>query len=178
MTWYRYKNNKYNAKKTISEDHETGEQITLDSKKEAERYEELKILLKIGEIKDLKRQVRFPLTEEVREPDTVGARGGIHKGKIILRASSYVADFVYTDVNVIFFLICQEGRGASVLCAQVTAQTPTGVSLLRVRRAEHRVLSIRYTQRGVCRRVVQANYPGKSRKEPMFHQKLPLELGE
>ena len=99
MTWYRYKNNKYNAKKTISEDHETGEQITLDSKKEAERYEELKILLKIGEIKDLKRQVRFPLTEEVREPDTVGARGGIHKGKIILRASSYVADFVYTDVK-------------------------------------------------------------------------------
>ena len=99
LNWYRYKGNKYNAKKTEAIDHETGEQITIDSQAEAKRYEELKILLKIGEIKDLKRQVRFLLTEEVREPDTVGARGGIHKGKLILRASSYVADFVYTDVS-------------------------------------------------------------------------------
>ena len=55
------------------------------------------LLERVGEIKDLKRQVKFELIPAQREPDTIGKRGGIHKGKVIENAVNYVADFVYTD---------------------------------------------------------------------------------
>ena len=55
------------------------------------------MLERTGEIKDLKRQVKFELIPAQREPDTIGKRGGIHKGKVIENAVNYVADFVYTD---------------------------------------------------------------------------------
>ena len=55
------------------------------------------LLQKAGEIKDLERQVKFELIPTQREPDTIGKRGGIHKGKVIENGVSYVADFVYTD---------------------------------------------------------------------------------
>lgn len=47
--------NKYRAIKTIIDD------ITFDSKKEARRYVELKLLVKAGVISDLKLQPRFDL---------------------------------------------------------------------------------------------------------------------
>ena len=55
------------------------------------------MLERVGEIKDLKRQVKFELVPTQREPDTIGKRGGIHKGKVIESGINYVADFVYTD---------------------------------------------------------------------------------
>ena len=55
------------------------------------------MLERAGEIKDLKRQVKFELLPAQREPDTIGKRGGIHKGKVIENAVNYIADFVYTD---------------------------------------------------------------------------------
>lgn len=55
------------------------------------------MLERAGDIKDLKRQVKFELIPAQREPDTIGKRSGIHKGKVIENAVSYVADFVYTD---------------------------------------------------------------------------------
>lgn len=89
-----------------------------------------------------------------------------------------VFTFVYTIVNVMDFLIYPINRGADVLCAPKTARTPIDVSLLRAPTGEHRVPSSHYTPQGVCKRVVQANCPGKSLKVPMFRRKLPPELGE
>ena len=87
------KTNKYNAKK-VSVDG-----IEFDSKKEARRYQELLFLQKAGEIYMLERQKVYELLPAQREPDTVGKRGGVIKGKLLERAVEYVADFVYTDKN-------------------------------------------------------------------------------
>jgi Flp pilus assembly CpaF family ATPase len=65
--------NKYNAKKTNVDG------ITFDSRREANRYGELKTLLKSGLISDLELQVPFPCV--------------INSKKIC----SYKADFVYTQ---------------------------------------------------------------------------------
>ena len=92
--WQRTaKTNKYNAKK-VSVDG-----IEFDSKKEARRYQELLLLQKAGEIYMLELQKVYELLPAQREPDTVGKRGGVIKGKLLERAVEYVADFVYTDKN-------------------------------------------------------------------------------
>ncbi len=83
--------NKYNNKK-ITVDGEV-----FDSKKEYLRFKELSLLEKAGAIQDLQRQVKFVLIPAQREPDTIGARGGIHKGKTIEKECSYIADFVYKE---------------------------------------------------------------------------------
>lgn len=64
---------KYNAQRT-----ESGG-ITFDSKKEASRWEELQLMLRAGEISELRRQVEFALCVE---------------GELICR---YRADFVYRN---------------------------------------------------------------------------------
>ena len=70
---------------------------TFDSRKEYARYCELSILQRAGKIADLKRQVKFVLIPAQYEPDIVGVRGGVKRGKLIERECSYVADFVYTE---------------------------------------------------------------------------------
>ena len=72
---------KYHSKKT------TVDGITFDSKKEANRYCELKILEHYGKIKDLRLQYQFILQPPFRK-----------NGKLI-RAITYVADFVYYDLE-------------------------------------------------------------------------------
>lgn len=67
--------NKYNAKKTYVDG------IAFDSKKEAKRYQELKLLERGGVISDLDYQVKFELI-----PKQEGER-----------PCYYVADFVYTE---------------------------------------------------------------------------------
>lgn len=86
-----WQNNKY-YNKTIVVDG-----IAFQSKKEANRWLELRLLERSGEITDLRRQVKFELIPTQREPDTIGKRGGVIKGKIIEHGVSYVADFVYKD---------------------------------------------------------------------------------
>lgn len=71
--------------------------IVFDSKREARRYCELKLLQRAGKIKDLELQKTFELLPVQREPDTIGARGGVKKGKVIEQSVKYVADFVYTE---------------------------------------------------------------------------------
>lgn len=73
MYWPR--GNKYKNIKT------TVDGIEFDSKKEAVRYMELKVLEKAGEIKDLKLQVPFELIPKQADE----------------RAVKYLADFVYFD---------------------------------------------------------------------------------
>lgn len=81
--------NKFNAVKT-----EAYGKI-FDSAHEAERYGELLLLERAGEIHDLKCQVKYVLIPAKREPDRTGPRGGKIKGKVIERETAYFADFVY-----------------------------------------------------------------------------------
>lgn len=67
--------NKYHAKKTIVDG------ITFDSKHEANRYVELKLMEQAKVIQDLKTQVKFPLIKKSAY------------GKEIV----YIADFVYYE---------------------------------------------------------------------------------
>lgn len=80
---------KYYAKKI------TVNGITYDSKKEARRHAQLLEMERKGDIKDLQRQVKFVLIPAQREPDTIGPRGGVKKGRLLEREVCYVADFVY-----------------------------------------------------------------------------------
>ena len=72
---------KYHSKKVMVDG------ITFDSKKEANRYCELRLLEKAGKIKDLQLQQQFILQPPFRK-----------NGKLI-RAITYVADFVYYDIE-------------------------------------------------------------------------------
>lgn len=81
---------KYHNKRT------TVDGITFDSLKEAKRWKELSLMQHSGMIQNLQRQVKFVLIPAQREPDTIGKRGGVHKGKLLERECVYVADFVYT----------------------------------------------------------------------------------
>lgn len=80
---------KYRNKKVVRDG------LTFDSIHEWQRWRELVLLQKGGEITDLQRQVEFEVIPAQREPDTIGVRGGVRKGKTIERNCVYVADFVY-----------------------------------------------------------------------------------
>ena len=85
---------KYHARKI------TVDGIAFDSKREAQRYTELKILERSGRISELKRQVKFVLIPTQRESSTGFYKKGKHKGepkpgKILESECAYIADFVY-----------------------------------------------------------------------------------
>lgn len=85
---------KYHSKK-ITVDGET-----FDSLKEYRRFCELRLLQRAGKITDLKRQVKFVLIPTQREPDKIGVRGGVKKGRVIEQECAYLADFTYyTDAG-------------------------------------------------------------------------------
>lgn len=73
--------NKYKNEKIIVD------KIKFDSKLEARRYCELKLLERAKEIKDLRRQVEFELQPSYK------------KNNKTIRAINYVADFVYYDLK-------------------------------------------------------------------------------
>lgn len=102
--WYRRRSNKYGNNKVVADGQ------TFASRKEANRYYELKLLEKAGSIKDLATQVKFVLIPAQREPDTQGARGGVIRGKIIERELSYIADYTYIDVAT-GLLIVEDAKG-------------------------------------------------------------------
>lgn len=88
--------NKYGAKKI--KDPFTGD--VFDSKKEYNRWCNLRLLERAGKITDLKKQVTFELIPTQREESTevykAGPQKGLPKpGAIIEKAVTYVADFTY-----------------------------------------------------------------------------------
>lgn len=83
--------NKFNAHKVEVDG------ITFASRKEARRYGQLKALEQAGLISDLELQKPYELIPNICEPNSVGARGGVKKGKVIERKCVYIADFVYKD---------------------------------------------------------------------------------
>lgn len=97
MAWNRSRA-KYGNRKAVIDG------ITFDSKKEAQRYTELKLLEKAGKITSLCRQIEFELIPAQREMTdqiyTKGPNKGKFKpGKVIEHKCSYVADFVYWDLK-------------------------------------------------------------------------------
>lgn len=82
---------KYKSKRVIIDG------IIFDSKKEASRYCELKLLQRAGKIKDLELQKPFELIPAQREPSTMTKTGKEKRGKVIEQSVKYVADFVYID---------------------------------------------------------------------------------
>ena len=72
---------KYRSKKIIIDG------ITFDSKRESDRYVELKLLERCGKIKDLELQHKFVLQPSFKK-----------NGKTI-RAITYIADFTYFDLE-------------------------------------------------------------------------------
>ena len=88
--------NKYGNKKVVIE----GE--VFDSRREYMRYQDLAFLERCGAISDLKRQVVYELIPAQREKSTKVYKKGRKKGqpiegKIIEKAVTYKADFVYID---------------------------------------------------------------------------------
>ena len=75
--WTKYNNKKITVNGQV-----------FDSKKEANRYKELRLLEKAGAIKDLRMQVKFTLIPSQRDEAT---------GKVVERECSYKADFVYEE---------------------------------------------------------------------------------
>lgn len=74
--------------------------ITFDSRKEAGRYRELKLLERAGEISDLQLQKEFELIPAQYETiERYGKSGKRLKDgrKCIEKAVKYIADFVYTE---------------------------------------------------------------------------------
>lgn len=88
---FRRNGTKYNARRILYDGQ------AFDSKKEYQRYCELKVLEAAGEITELRRQVKYIIIPAQREPDRTGARGGKIRGKVIEREAAYIADFVYLD---------------------------------------------------------------------------------
>lgn len=82
---------KYNSKKIEIDGY------TFDSKKESKRYLFLKDLENLGQIEDLRLQVKYVLIPAQREPMYVTPRGKIKLGNVIERECAYIADFVYKE---------------------------------------------------------------------------------
>lgn len=78
---------KYNAKKTVVDG------ITFDSRKEARRYQELKLMQRSGVIKDLSLQPSFLLQDKFK-----------YQGKT-QRKIEYIADFMYWDCVKMCFVV-------------------------------------------------------------------------
>ena len=97
--------NKYHNRKA-----RTSDGLIHDSRREARRWNELSLLQRAGQIKDLERQVKFILIPAQHEPDIVGKRGGIKQGKLIERECSYIADFVYYD-NTTEKMVVEDTKG-------------------------------------------------------------------
>lgn len=101
--------NKYGNKKVVID----GE--VFDSKREAKRYQELKLLEQCGAIHNLRRQVVYELIPTQREESTRVYQKGRKKGqpiegKVIEKAVTYIADFVYVD-NATGKLVIEDSKG-------------------------------------------------------------------
>jgi hypothetical protein len=92
FTYNKYRNTKFTAV----------DGTVFDSRKEANRWEELLLIERSGEIKDLQRQVEFELIPSQTETYERYAKDGrrLKDGvRVLERACVYVADFTYVNVK-------------------------------------------------------------------------------
>lgn len=87
--------NKYGARKVQFDGK------TFDSRKEARRYQELRLLERAGQITQLELQKEFELIpaqyEQLTREEYINGKGKKTKGKCIERAVKYKADFYYIE---------------------------------------------------------------------------------
>ena len=81
--------------------------MVFDSKREANRWNELKLLEKAGNISNLQRQVKFVLIPTQYSSWEYTKSG---KKKVIEREASYIADFAYHD-NVLGVDVVEDAKG-------------------------------------------------------------------
>lgn len=91
----RMKRSKYGNQKTVVNG------IEFDSRKEAQRYQELRLLERAGRISNLRLQVKYVLIPTQRaasfELYKSGPKKGMRKpGEVLEKECAYIADFVYT----------------------------------------------------------------------------------
>ena len=95
--YFRRNGTKYNASKCVVDG------ITFDSRREAKRYQELKLLERAGEIRNLELQKEFELIPNQYAADTTttlkNGKEKTVKGKLLERKCVYRADFAYVDVR-------------------------------------------------------------------------------
>lgn len=99
--------NKYGNQKVVVDG------IRFDSKHEAVRFQELRLLERTGAISGLRRQVKYILIPAQREASTETFKKGENKGKpkpgrIIEQECSYIADFTYFEHGK---LIVEDAKG-------------------------------------------------------------------
>ena len=82
----------YNSTSKYGNTKTTVDGITFDSKKEASRYQQLRLLEKAGKISNLQRQVKYILVPGYYEKNEK-----TNRTRCVEREVSYVADFVYVD---------------------------------------------------------------------------------
>lgn len=75
---------------------------TFDSRKEARRFQELRLLEQSGKIFDLRMQVKYQLIPPQRAPSFEVYKSGPNKGrgkpgKLLEKECAYIADFVYVQ---------------------------------------------------------------------------------
>lgn len=100
VTAYAARSEKKSKSKYGNQKVTTADGLTFDSKAEYRRWCELNVLVRAGEITDLKRQVPFDLVPAQVSPD--GTK---------LRPVAYVADFTYRDKA--GRLVVEDPKGAS-----------------------------------------------------------------
>lgn len=91
---------KYSKKSKYGSRKVTKDGIVFDSVRECNRWTELKLLERAGQIQNLERQVKYVLIPAQREfcneTYTKGRKKGCFKpGKLLEKECSYIADFVY-----------------------------------------------------------------------------------
>ena len=112
--------NKFGAIKTIVDG------ITFDSKWEAERYQQLQLRVKAGDIVGLRLQVPYPCM--VVEPDGC-----------IVTIGKYLADFVYTDINGIRVIEDTKGKSTDMFrWKKKHVEAQYGIEILEVRKPKKR----------------------------------------
>lgn len=89
--------------------------IVFDSRHEMQRYKELLLLQRAGEISDLELQKHFELIPAQYEISTEVYKSGPRKGqikpgKLIERAVEYIADFYYYD-HVKGYIVVEDTKG-------------------------------------------------------------------
>nr|DAR17589.1 MAG TPA: Endonuclease [Caudoviricetes sp.] len=75
--------------------------ITFDSRREARRFQELRLLEQAGQISGLRLQVKYVLIPTQRAPSFEVYKRGPNKGRrkpgeVLEKECAYIADFVYT----------------------------------------------------------------------------------
>ena len=96
-------NNKYHNKKVT-----TADGITHDSKREANRWLELRLMERAGVITELQRQVKFVLIPAKKETVLIGKKTKRLKYKVVERECSYRADFTYKENGT---LVVEDAKG-------------------------------------------------------------------